>query len=146
MGYDLQFGSTPKTGCPDANLLLKSTLQLRREFDQDSWVVFLDLVKAFDTVDHTLLLKLMSTYGIPKNIVRIVEKLYNDFNLKLKIGNESSKIPYLTGVKQGNALAPTLFLFIMQAMAETVLEIWKKENITPFTYKYDHKNEKMITD
>ena len=112
-GYDLQFGSTPKTGCPDANFTLKSALQLRREMDQDLWVVFLDLVKAFDTANHQLLLTLLRRYGIPEKIVRVVEKLYDDFKMELKIGSEKRIIKYLTGVKQGDVLAPTLFLFLM---------------------------------
>ena len=71
-GYCFQFGSTPRTGCPDAHLLLKNILQLRREVDKSSWVVFLDLVKAFDTVDHTLILKLLQKIGIPPNVVRVI--------------------------------------------------------------------------
>lgn len=38
-GYPLQFGSTPRTGCPDAQFTIKNLLQLRREYDLDSWVV-----------------------------------------------------------------------------------------------------------
>ena len=72
--------------------------------------------------------------------MRVIEKMYTDFKLTLKIGSEVGIIPYLTGFKQGDALAPTLFLFIMQAMAESVLEIWRQEKITPFTYLYDHRN------
>ena len=109
-----------------------------------SWVVFLDLVKAFNTVNHELILKLLAKYGVPANVIRVIKKLYTNFNLKLKIGDITEIIPYLTGVKQGDALAPTLFLFIMQAMAENVLNIWKKEEITPFTHLYDHVNGKMV--
>ena len=103
-GYDLQFGSTHGTGCPDANLTLKSILQLRCKLDNDSWVVFVDLVKAFDTVDHKLILALLRKYGIPERVVRVVQKLYTEFKMELKIGKEKAIIDYLTGVKQGDAL------------------------------------------
>ena len=143
-GYNHQFGSTPRTGCPDANFTLKSILQLRREMGEDSWVAFLDLVKAFDTANHSLLLQLSRRYGIPENLVQVVRKLYTDFKMELKIGSEKTIIDYLTGVKQGDVLAPTLFLFLMQAMAENVLCQWKKENIIPFTYMSDSVTGKLV--
>ena len=59
-GYPFQFGSTPRTGCPDANFLMKNVLQMRREYNHDSWLVILDLVKAFDTVNHNLLFQLLT--------------------------------------------------------------------------------------
>ena len=126
-GFLLQFGSTPKTGCPDAQMTLKSILQLRREHDLDSWVVFMDLVKAFDTAYHKLLLQLLKKIGIPDKIIRVVEKLYTDFRMEFKIGKVKETIDYLTGLKQGDVLAPTIFLFLMQAMAECVINKWKRE-------------------
>ena len=136
-GFNFQFGSTPKTGCPDANLTLKSILQLRQELENDLWVVFLDLVKAFNTANHQLLLKLLQIFVIPPRIVRIVEKLYTDFHMQLKIGKETTAIEFLTGMKQGKVLAPTLFLFLMQAMAKNVQDKWHKASIVPFSYLFD---------
>ena len=51
--------------------------------------------------------------------------------MTLKIGKEQTIIDYLTGVEQGDVLAPILFLFPMQAMAECVLVIWKEKRIEP---------------
>ena len=87
-GYPLQFGSTPNTGCPDAQLILKSALQLRREYSLDTWTVFIDLVKAFDTVSHEMLLKLLAKFRVPRQVIRAVEKMYKDFELVLKIGDK----------------------------------------------------------
>ena len=52
-----------------------------------------------------------------------MEKLCTDFKMELKIGKVKWLIPYLVGVKQGDLLAPTLFLFVMQEMAKSVLLI-----------------------
>jgi hypothetical protein len=45
--------------------------------------------------------------------------MHDDFVLKLKIGNETHNIPYGKGVKQGDVVAPILFLFLMLAFSET---------------------------
>ena len=129
-----------------AEAILKSTLQLYREYDQDTWVVFLDLVKVFDTADHKLLFLLLRKFGFPNNVVRAIENLYANFNMELKIGKKKEIVEYLTGVKQGDVLAPTLFLFPMQAMEECVIRQWEKEKIEPMTYLYNTNNStgKMI--
>ena len=58
-----QFGSTPKTGCLDGSFYIKSILQMINEYDLNTWVVFVDLVKAFDTIHHELLFKLLGKYA-----------------------------------------------------------------------------------
>ena len=68
-GFPFQFGFTPRAGCPDANLTLKTILQLQQELDHNSWVIFLDLIKTFDTANHQLILQLLWKFGIPPNIV-----------------------------------------------------------------------------
>ena len=113
VGYPIQFGSNPRTGCPNSKFLMKNNMQLRCGYDHDSYLVFLDLEKAFDTVDHKLLFCLLGKYGIPDNVIRTIRKLYSDFKMTLKIGNEKETIDYLTGVTQGDVLAPTLFIFPM---------------------------------
>ena len=41
---------------PDAVFPLKPAIQLRREHNLESFVVFVDLVKAFDTINHKLMI------------------------------------------------------------------------------------------
>ena len=43
-GIEEQAGSTPDKGCADATFTLKTALQTLREHDQESWVLFVDLV------------------------------------------------------------------------------------------------------
>ena len=55
----MQFGSTPETGCPDGSFSIKTLLQMRKEMDKNTWVVFVNLIKAFDSINHELLFKLL---------------------------------------------------------------------------------------
>jgi hypothetical protein len=65
-----------------------------------------------------------------------VKHLHNDFVLKLRIGNETCEIPYGKGIKQGDVMAPILFLFLMLAFSETLEEEYKEWGIKPIEFKY----------
>ena len=104
-----QFGSNPEIVYPDAVFSLKTILQSRREVDLDTWVVYVDLVKAFDTANHAILEAFLQKMGIPSRVINVIRFLYRDFKMELTIGSEKVIIDYIIGVKQGDNLAPTLF-------------------------------------
>ena len=54
-GLATQFGAQANMGCRDALFSLRSILQSRKTHEQESWVLFIDLIKAFDTARHDLL-------------------------------------------------------------------------------------------
>jgi len=76
-----QFGS--QSG--DANYVLRTLLQLRKTHDKDTHVLFVDLIKAFDTANHELLFKLLVQCGAPKSLVNVIERLHHDFSLKFAL-------------------------------------------------------------
>ena len=47
--------------------------------------------------------------GIPTSIVSLIEKLHTGVRVSLSVGKEE------TGVKQGNSLAPVLFIYFVEA-------------------------------
>ena len=120
MARDGQYGFTKGRGGQDARATLKMLLQTRREHGQDTYEIFLDLVKAFDTVNRELLLIILGLYGIPQELIDIIAKLYTDVFVKLDIDGVKEIIESFTGVKQGDNLAPILFLYVMQAVLDTL--------------------------
>ena len=75
-------------------------------------------MKTFDTVNNELLFKLLERYGVPKDVVSVVRKMYEGMFVKLKVRKEERCIPYTLGVQQGNNMTPILFLFPMRAFGE----------------------------
>jgi hypothetical protein len=53
-------------------LLARSTLTLRRLHKKETFVLFVDLIKAFDTVNHDLLFKVLLKFWIPEELVGVV--------------------------------------------------------------------------
>jgi hypothetical protein len=70
-GIEEQAGSTPEKGCADATFTLKTALQTLREHGQESWVLFVDLVKAYDTVNREMLWKILRTLGVPESLIAV---------------------------------------------------------------------------
>ena len=74
-------------------------------------VVFLDLKKAFDTVDHDVLLGKLSLYGIQESAYDWFESYLNNRTQKCVVNGSLSKVCSLgCGVPQGTILGPLLFL------------------------------------
>jgi hypothetical protein len=124
VGIETQYGCVPGKGCTDALFAIKNALQMRKQHGKETWAVFVDLVKAFDTADHQLLFAILKKYGIPSNLVKVIEKMYKDSVVIFKTGVETREIPYKVGVKQGDNMAPILFIYLMNAFAETLSKKW----------------------
>jgi hypothetical protein len=129
-GTKYQFGATPKVGCQDGNFTLKTLLHLRHQHDLESSVVFADLVKAFDTSNHALILAILKKFGAPPKFCSAIERLYSNLTVILKIGKEKAEINQGVGVRQGDNLSPVIFLLIMAAFSEILEAKWTQSNIS----------------
>ena len=128
-GTRFQFGGTPGVGCRDGIFTLKALLNARYNHDLASYVGFVDLVKAYDTANHKLLIDVICRYGAPPKFAAAIKRIYQNNTCMLKIKNETEEIPQSVGVRQGDNMAPVLFLFLMTAFAQTLELEWKKSGI-----------------
>ena len=119
----------------DAVTALKIALQTRREYNLNSWVLFINLVKAFDMVSHPLMLAILKKYGFPPLLVDTIRRMYKTFSLGVKKGDEMSFIDYLIGVHQGDNLAPVLFSLVFQA-AMHMFDVVSADKFTATEFKF----------
>ena len=99
-----------------------------REQKRDLLIMFIDLTKAFDTVNRQALWRILSKCGCPEKFINIVKQLHDDMVGSVSVhGETTEKFGITTGVKQGCVLAPTLFgLFFAVMIRDVVNEIDEK--------------------
>ena len=75
---------------------------------------FIDLKKAFDTVNHELLLKKCEHYGLRVTVLKMLESYLKDRFQYIKIEKvKSEKKNVKCGVQQGSILGPLLFIIYL---------------------------------
>lgn len=139
LGYRTQFGFTQDVSTSDGIFCLKTALRKRMEMGLTSYVLYVDLVKAFDTIERSGMYKILKTFGLPARLLDIIERMHKDTLVKFVYKGKSDSFESASGVKQGDPLAPVLFLFVMQFAMESLERDpeWQLLRKAQFATRYD---------
>jgi len=90
------------------------------------YVAFVDLKKAYDSIEHWLILESLKFYGVDQELVQAIMSCYKDCKafLKTPIGNTEC-FPIYRGVRQGDVLSPLLFNVAMNPIYEHIRNKFK---------------------
>ena len=102
---------------------MKLVADILRGFDDNSIsiAVFLDLSRAFDCVNHEILLKKLNHYGVTDVALRWFANYLNNRVQKVVINGVASEwLPIRARVPQGSILGPILFLLYIRLCQVTL--------------------------
>ena len=90
-------------------------------------LIFVDFSKAFDSVNREKMFEILGHYGIPSEIIDAIRVLYsNTRSSVLTHDGETEPFDVVSGILQGDTLAPFLFIividYIMRTSVDTINE------------------------
>ena len=133
-----QCGFRPFRGTTDMIFTARQLQEKCYEQNQPLYIAFIDLTKAFDSVNRSLLWEILSKIGCPDKFVQILRLFHDDMSATV-LSNGMVTEPFLvkSGVKQGCVIAPTLFSIFIA----TVLHLIKDKVPTGIeaVYRLDGK-------
>ncbi len=93
---------------------------LRKKIKSCTYATFMDLEKAYDSVDREALWKVLKIYGVSGQILKGIQAIYREANASVRVGEKFSESFALeVGVRQGCVMSPWLFnIFMDECMRE----------------------------
>lgn len=105
-----QCGFRPNRGTVDMIFTARQVQEKCIEHQLDLYQCFIDLTKAFDTVNREALWTILMKLGCTEKFTGLIRSLHDGMEAWICFNGELSEpIPVENGVKQGDLLAPTLF-------------------------------------
>ena len=122
-----QSGFRPNRSTTDMMFVIRRLQELTRKKRIPLYVCFIDLTKAYDSVDQTLLCTVLDRFGLPQNIISPICQFHDGMRACIRLGDRvcSGWFAVKQGLRQGCVLAPLLFNIFFAAVINVTYTCFK---------------------
>ena len=105
-------------------LALRRLIEELKNHKQEAVLIFIDFKKAFDSIIRDKMFSILEAYGIPLETVNAIRTSYRETSCYVSTPDgDSDSFDIVTGVMQGDPLAPFLFIICLDyAMRSAILD------------------------
>ena len=140
---ELQFGFQRNKSTEHAIYAIMTNLTEAFSKKLSSYCIFLDFAKAFDTVNHKILLDKLAYYGVSGKTLELFSSYLSNRNQVVEVNGVLSDIGIIQhGVPQGSILGPLLFLLYINDISKSseILRFFLFADDTTVFYSADPKD------
>ena len=113
-----QSGFRPNRSTTDMMFVIRRLQELAQKKRIPLYVCFIDLTKAYGSVDRTLLWTVLDRFGVPQNMISVIRQLHDGMRACVRLDDRvcSRWFAVEQGLRQGCVLAPLLFNIFFAAV------------------------------
>jgi sorting nexin-29 len=107
---DEQGGFRVHRACDEQFFALHTLLRSRKQRGKDTYLMFVDFKKAFDSVPRDKLMEKLLKVGVDGKVLRVIRSLYQGHSARVRVDGQTSRpFDISVGVKQGCVMSTELF-------------------------------------
>ena len=121
---DTQYGFRKGQSTADQISVTRQVVDKAGEYQTPVYLCFVALSKAYNSVNHTALVAILRLYGVPHQVVDIIQELYTGTECHVRTANGVSEdFQVKTGVSQGCVLSSLLFNCVMDRILKEATDL-----------------------
>ena len=138
-----QSGFGPNRSTTDMMFVIRRLQELAWEKQTPLHVCFVDLTKAYDSVDRTLLWTVLARFGVPQIMISVIRQFHDGLRACVRLDDRvfSRWFAVEQGLRQGYVLAPLLFNIFFAAVIKLASTRFKAAKAS-WTLWYTPEEEK----
>ena len=121
---EVQCGFRKGQSTVDQIWLTRQVVERAAEYHTPMYLCFVDLIKAYDSVDRAALLAVLRSFAVHNQLVNLVGELHCGTKCRVRTTEGTSEaFEVKTGVRQGCILSPLLFNCFLDRIVNDVLSV-----------------------